>query len=385
VGAEAGPDTASFRNRATSMAISFELRIGEAPPPSVHRTASAIPLGETIEAQRPPALARAVAGLRHHPAWAGLASAARQVWARVRPEADTWRRLVQGCAEARDRGAVEGAILAAAARFAPAGRFEIRLGRCAAGMPDGHPADGRLDVPILAQGAPVGVLSCRFPLGAPTRPALRRRLQTLGRVAGLLLRTPAPTAESTRERILPIPTHDWPRDPVTGLPGVDYLEAHLQRLLRATPRPRVALLIVAPGPLDRVREELGTELADAAAALVARVVVRSVRAGDPVVRLPGDRFALALAGVTPDDARRVASAVRRAVAEAGITGSTPCPLTAEVHVLPVPDDPAGLDALLTTLGRAHTPARGTSTLSWRGGEAAPRGAAIGLDTAARTG
>jgi diguanylate cyclase (GGDEF)-like protein len=136
-------------------------------------------------------------------------------------------------------------------------------------------------------------------------------------------------------------------DPVTGLPDATYLDAVLTRALTGSQLAPVALLVIEPDGLVGVRVRLGEVYADAAMAMTARAVVRTLRATDPVVRLDANRLAVVLPGARPHDAQRVAFALRRAIAEAGQTSSTPQPLTARIGLAVAPRDGTTALALRT--------------------------------------
>lgn len=140
-------------------------------------------------------------------------------------------------------------------------------------------------------------------------------------------------------------------DPVTGLPEADYLSTVVaQALLGPRPTPFV-LLLIEPEGLSRVRLTLGSVYADAALRLVAHAVTGTLRARDPVVRFDGDRFAAMLPGATGRDVPRIVAAVQRAIDEAGLTASTPRPLTARIGAAAMPDDGFETMALLRAARR----------------------------------
>ncbi len=134
---------------------------------------------------------------------------------------------------------------------------------------------------------------------------------------------------------------DLPRpagiDASTGLPDAGYLEEVLQRASRQPETVPLAILIIEPRGLELVRSQQGPVYADSALGIVARAIVGTLRATDPVVRLSENRLAAVLPGAAPIDARRVAGSLTRAIAEAGQTASTPQALTADIGIANVPE------------------------------------------------
>lgn len=147
------------------------------------------------------------------------------------------------------------------------------------------------------------------------------------------------------------------RDAVTGLPDRHWMEAVLVQLIEQAGRrhAQVAVLVVEPRGLSEVRGELGSMFADAAMGLVTRAVLGTLRATDPASRIDADRLAIALPGASRAAALRVAAALRKSIAEAGLTSSTPRPLTAAVGVSAYPEDGTEAAALIAAARDRLTP------------------------------
>jgi diguanylate cyclase (GGDEF)-like protein len=290
--------------------------------------------------------------------WAGRAATAIGA---LMERVPAWRaaqvahRLNARLAEAAGAVEVREALVEAARRLARADHAELLI--LTAPLIGAEPTGRRsqIAVPLKFAGRVLAVL--RLWSDPPRRwsRATRRRLGRLAPLAAAALRAIEGEAAGANRGAgagrrggapaLPVPA-DAGRDPVTGLPGPEYLDALLRagRGRRATDA-AAALLIVAPDELRNVRRDLGTEFAEAAMNLAARAVRATLRSSDPVVRLDADRLAVVLPGAAKADARRVADALRRAVAEAGITASTPRPLTATVGVACLPDDASDATSL----------------------------------------
>jgi diguanylate cyclase (GGDEF)-like protein len=177
---------------------------------------------------------------------------------------------------------------------------------------------------------------------------IRQRLEALAALAGVAwaaLRDPA-LGVGRGARL-------GGRDEATGLPDGRAFEQMLSSALEAARRVRgkLAVVLIRPVRIDSIRADDGSIFADAAIGLAARAARATVRASDPVARLEDDTLALLLPGASESNARRVAEAVRSAIAEAGQTASTPTPLTAVVGLAAFPGPATTAAALIAEARR----------------------------------
>lgn len=293
-----------------------------------------------------------------------------------------WDRLAERLASARRAEEIETALVDAARQLT--GEVRVKLVRVPRdGSQPAPPRSGERDWPLRFAGRTVGFL--RIHAGRRRRAARRqkRQLERLAVVAGAsLLAADQSTTPKSARRTRPVLPEDpasvvWPRDQVTGLPGAEYLECVLADLHRARPDQRCGFLLIAADDLVDVRAALGPEFADAALGIVARVVRATLRASDPIVRLDTNRLAVVLPGASRGNVDRVATALESAIAEAGLTSSTPRPLTATIGRACVPDDAHDADSLIAaalddlrkklaysnTARLPHTPTRHRATVT----------------------
>ena len=104
-------------------------------------------------------------------------------------------------------------------------------------------------------------------------------------------------------------------DVLTGLANRKMLDDGLASVLAARPRSLPAALVMVD--LDRfkpVNDIAGHAVGDLVLQAVAAAIASCVRGSDLVVRLGGDEFVLVLAHCAPDDALRIATSVRQAIA-----------------------------------------------------------------------
>lgn len=174
------------------------------------------------------------------------------------------------------------------------------------------------------------------------RAEVQRRLQALATLAAFAWVAPRGSATGDgRFALTP------GRDDATGLPDARAFEQFLSAAFEQARRVRgkLAVLVIRPAQIDAIRADDGSVFADAAIGLAARAVRATVRASDPVARLGDDTLAVLLAGASESNARRIADALLRAIAEAGQTASSPTPLTATVGLAAFPGaatTPSGL-------------------------------------------
>jgi diguanylate cyclase (GGDEF)-like protein len=104
-------------------------------------------------------------------------------------------------------------------------------------------------------------------------------------------------------------------DVLTGLANRKMLNDGLAALLEARPHSLPAALVMVD--LDRfkpINDVAGHAVGDLVLQSVAAAILSCVRGSDLVVRLGGDEFVLLLAHCAPDDALRIATTVRQAIA-----------------------------------------------------------------------
>lgn len=262
-----------------------------------------------------------------------------------------WRVLAQGLADARSEQEIMAALRAAALRLAKPVSIELRRGVPVPAVVLGQERPGILDRPLRFAGRTLGILRVRGKVSRRAWARLMRELEPLIAVAAASLhaieqRKATRTARPSRPALAAGPASIvWPRDQVTGLPCADYLEAVLTQIHSRRAGEPWSLLIVATDHLAEVRASLGREFADAALGIVSRVVRATLRASDPVARLDADSLAVVLPGTARANALRVADALGRAIAEAGLTSSTPRPLTATIGLASIPDDADDAESL----------------------------------------
>ena len=195
-----------------------------------------------------------------------------------------------------------------------------------------------LRMPIVVGGRPWGELRIVIGKRRPrlwTRPrrwstGLIRPLESLcAFVAGV---------EISMNSILEPAPADPTRDPLTGRPNGAFLINALPLLLSYAQRRRepLALLHIVADKLDVVREVQGPSIADALLRRLSHAVSATLRAGDLVARLDEpDSFVAVLAGAPLADASGVVvEALRRAVAEAGITSAFPLSVSIGIAAFP---------------------------------------------------
>lgn len=255
--------------------------------------------------------------------------------------------LALGIARARSSREVRATIIDVVSGMAPGASVEITNSPPRAGM------EGGVDIPLTFLGESHGHLRVRVAGGSRTiDPRLSRRLERIGPLVAAALQACAgrppdhgSVCERRRQRIV----LDLPRsggtDRATGLPGADYLDVVLHRTYSTAPDTRLCILVITPNSLEEVRSKQGPVYADLALGVVARAVVATLRSSDPVVRFDADRIAAVLPGASACDARLVARSLGAAIAQAGLTASTPQPLTATIHVVTAPDDGRTVEAL----------------------------------------
>ncbi len=209
--------------------------------------------------------------------------------------------------EAARRNVVLTAILLAIGVLAlaaiPAIRLAHRLGDPVARLADavGRVAAGQLDVPMPACNAArdMEVLEKGFStMSAKIADAQRRMKETSG------------DATSKLEYLA---LHD----PLTGMLNRRAFEKGLEIALHASRRSAdhgATLCFVDLDHFKEVNDACGHAAGDALLRSVAALFSRHMRAGDRVYRIGGDEFAIILDGCSPQDARRIAEGLCKAIA-----------------------------------------------------------------------
>lgn len=115
--------------------------------------------------------------------------------------------------------------------------------------------------------------------------------------------------------------HVADHDPLTGLLNRDALQRRIDRFLReGSP---LAVLVLDLNGFEAVNRRFGMDVGDRALKWVARILQASVRAGDLVGRVGGDRFAVAVPTAEEESARRLARRILKALqAPADLEGVT---------------------------------------------------------------
>lgn len=207
-----------------------------------------------------------------------------------------------------------------------------------------------LQLPLKAGDFSFGSLRLTASGRRPWPARLVRRLTTLCAIA------------SAAERGLARPTRgdaDPAFDPGRGPHGSTILAAFLtfaQSQARRRHEP-LSLLEVAVDRLDSIRELLGDELAEAAIERVSRAIKSTIRASDVVARLEEGRIAVLLPNASPENAEKVAEAVRTAIARAGAASTTMPTLSASIGVATYPDHAHDVATLRAAVASTLTRAR----------------------------
>jgi diguanylate cyclase (GGDEF)-like protein len=216
-------------------------------------------------------------------------------WIMIRTKG-SWETLV---GDTQDPEVIAGRERMAEGLFGP--RFELRP------RPSGIECDDEVCYPMLAAGSVVGVLGVPRN-GVVTSESRRTIISAAAAVLAVSIKN-AELFRDVRENSL--------RDSLTGL----YNRAHTLEViateLRRACRTR-ALLSIVMFDLDRfkqVNDRMGHQCGDAVLAAVGRRTRELLRASDVRCRYGGDEFLVVLPETPLEGARRVAEALRRALAE----------------------------------------------------------------------
>lgn len=289
----------------------------------------------------------------------------------IRFEAPGGRALHEFACRVRDPGPRADwprALVAAAGRLARARRVELLLDdaqgrspRVAARWPD-DPTAPAADGSYLAG----RMLAVPLRFGGRSRGILRLDLGPRGRSRGVLRRLETLATLAAAAAVTSDQDHDGgdpaTRDPITGVHNEPFLDAYLAHALPMARRRGEPLTLLHLGVegLEAARSRHGDALSDAALRRLARVVVGTLRASDVVARVgfggAGD-LVVVLPAAPAGSAPRVAWALRRAVAESGITSSLVPPLAVTFGSATYPDDADTPAALRAAAVAAHARAR----------------------------
>src|SRR2546430_3548457 len=114
-------------------------------------------------------------------------------------------------------------------------------------------------------------------------------------------------------------------DHLTGLANRREFERVMEREVALAERHnrRLSMMMIDLDNLKRINDRLGHSAGDGALRLVAQQLLRVVRASDLCARVGGDEFAVAMPETNLDRARDVATRLRRAVDQAGLSMRAP--------------------------------------------------------------
>lgn len=153
-------------------------------------------------------------------------------------------------------------------------------------------------------------------------------------------------ARASRESLEWSATHD----PLTGLANRAAFRARLNAVLG---HPPAALVVLDLDRFKPINDQHGHPAGDAMLKVVASALLASVRAGDLVVRMGGDEFAVILERCPPDAARRVAQNIQRAVARAELVWEGQIlSVGASVGVTPLSEEFTTVDAWVAAADEA---------------------------------
>jgi diguanylate cyclase (GGDEF)-like protein len=145
------------------------------------------------------------------------------------------------------------------------------------------------------------------------------------------------------------------RDPGSGAYNASFLNAFLTHALAQARRRSESLSVLCVGTdrrLAQIRSQDGSEIADAALKRMARAMTSTLRTTDVVARLDDGRLVAVLPGASVTDAVSVAEAVRRAIAEAGVTAAAANPIAAPIGVAAFPEHARDVGPLVAAAGEA---------------------------------
>jgi diguanylate cyclase (GGDEF)-like protein len=151
-------------------------------------------------------------------------------------------------------------------------------------------------------------------------------------------------------------------DSLTGLFNRRLLERQLAMQVARCRRygEEGALLVIDLDSFKQVNDTYGHKVGDELLVSIATELQHRLRGTDMVARLGGDEFAVLLPGTTAEDARKVASTLREAIASCGVTadGAMRISVAASIGVAALDADTPGGEAVLMEADRAMYSAKG---------------------------
>lgn len=164
---------------------------------------------------------------------------------------------------------------------------------------------GTLCIPLMAQGAAIGILHLRHPDFAAIPQALGEAVaeQISLCLANLMLR------EELRDLAI--------TDSLTGLYNRRFVAESLTREIQRAERlsSTIGLIAIDLDHFKRINDRFGHDGGDAALKAIAALLTQNVRGGDIACRLGGEEFAVILPGATAETTERRAEELRAAVQE----------------------------------------------------------------------
>ena len=149
----------------------------------------------------------------------------------------------------------------------------------------GIPCGDALAVPLIGEGVRLGALLVAMPANV----GIELDATVVAEAADLAARSLA------LERRAALTFAEARRDALTGLPNRRAFDEHIDELVETTD---VALVLLDIDDFKQVNDTLGHAAGDEVLSMLARVLLRTVRANEQVFRLGGDEFAAVIADET---------------------------------------------------------------------------------------